>query len=142
LFAPVWGRLPDRFGRRVILLVGMFGFSATMLIPAFIETLTAAYAERFLNGIFAVAVMPVALAVIGDLAATETVLAHRLTCVHIAVFSGFLLSPMPGIWVVRAAGQLPTSGPAGSLAIQFRSEEGFESLSHHDSEIMDGWHID
>src|ERR1700674_2789058 len=31
LFAPMWGRLSDRRGTRRVLLVGLLGFSATML---------------------------------------------------------------------------------------------------------------
>ncbi len=71
LFAPLWGYLSDRYGRRIILLIGLTGFGATMLTFAFIENLSAVYAERFLSGLFAAAVTPVALAAIGDLAATE-----------------------------------------------------------------------
>ncbi len=46
LFAPVWGRLSDRFGRRTILMIGLIGFSVTMLTFAFIENIPAVYAER------------------------------------------------------------------------------------------------
>lgn len=41
LFAPAWGRMSDRYGRRTILLIGLLGFSATMLAFAFIENLAA-----------------------------------------------------------------------------------------------------
>jgi len=94
LFAPAWGRMPDRYGRRTILVIGLIGFSATMLIFAFIESLSAVYAERFLSGMFAAAVTPVTLAAIGDLAATEEARARRLTFVGLAGISGFLLGPM------------------------------------------------
>jgi MFS family permease len=117
LFAPAWGRMSDRYGRRTILLIGLIGFSATMLTFAFIENLPAVYAERFLSGMFAAAVTPVALAAIGDLAATEEARARRLTFVSLAGISGFLLGPMLGVFIARgAANMLPIVSPAGSLA--------------------------
>ena len=118
LFAPVWGWMSDRYGRRPILLIGLLGFSATMLTFAFIENLTAVYAERFLSGMFAAAVTPVALAVIGDLAATEEARARRLTFVSLAGISGFLLGPMLGVFISRgAANMFPVFSAAGSLAV-------------------------
>jgi MFS family permease len=118
LFAPAWGRLSDRFGRRVILLIGLIGFGATMLTFAFIENIAAVYAERFLSGMFAAAVTPVALATIGDLAATEGVRARRLTFVSLAGISGFLLGPMLGVLIARSGPNLaPITGAAGSLAL-------------------------
>lgn len=118
LFAPVWGRLSDRFGRRGVLLIGLIGFGATMLTFAFIEILTAVYAERFLSGMFAAAVTPVALAAIGDLATTEETRARRLTFVSLAGIGGFLLGPMLGVFMARGFANLSSSvGAAGSLAI-------------------------
>ncbi len=118
LFAPAWGWLSDRYGRRTILLIGLIGFSATMLIFALIENLIAVYAERFLSGIFAAAVTPVALAAIGDLAVTEEGRAHRLSFVSLAGISGFLLGPMMGVLVSRSAGDLfSLGGSAGALAL-------------------------
>ena len=118
LFATVWGHLSDRFGRRLILLIGLIGFSVTMLTFAFIENLTAVYAERFLSGMFAAAVTPVALAVIGDLATTEEVRARRLTFVSLAGISGFLLGPMLGVFLTRGSlNWLPVGNAVGSLTI-------------------------
>ena len=118
LFAPAWGHMSDRYGRRAILLIGLIGFSATMLTFAFIENLTAVYAERFLSGMFAAAVTPGALATIGDLAATDEARARRLTFVSLAGISGFLLGPMLGVFVVRSAGSLlPIGGGAGALTL-------------------------
>lgn len=117
IFAPAWGHMSDRYGRRTILLIGLIGFSATMLTFAFIESLTAVYAERFLSGMFAAAVTPVALATIGDLAATDEARARRLTFVSLAGISGFLLGPMLGVFVARSAANMPLIvGGTGALA--------------------------
>ena len=118
LFAALWGHLSDRFGRRLILLVGLIGFSATMLTFAFIENLPAVYAERFLSGMFDAAVTQVALAAIGDLAPTEEIRARRLAFVSLAGISGFLLGPMLGVFLAQGASNwLPVSTAAGSLAV-------------------------
>ncbi|OJX79778.1 MAG: MFS transporter, partial [Mesorhizobium sp. 65-26] len=118
LFAPVWGHLSDRFGRRGILLIGLIGFGATMMTFAFIESLTAVYAERFFSGMFAASVTPVALAAIGDLAANEEARARRLTFVSLAGIAGFLLGPMLGVFIARGAVNLfPVVGAAGPLSL-------------------------
>ncbi|MBN9272096.1 MAG: MFS transporter [Mesorhizobium sp.] len=118
LFAPVWGHLSDRFGRRGILLIGLIGFGATLMTFAFIESLTAVYAERFFSGMFAASVTPVALAAIGDLAANEEARARRLTFVSLAGIAGFLLGPMLGVFIARGAVNLfPVVGAAGPLSL-------------------------
>ena len=117
LFAPIWGKLSDRYGRRTILVIGLAGFGATMATFAFIETLAAVYAERFLSGMFAAAVTPVALAAIGDIAAPEQTRARRLTFVSLAGVTGFLLGPMLGVLIAQgAAGLLPATSSTGSLS--------------------------
>ena len=118
LFASLWGRLSDKVGRRAILLIGLIGFSATSLTFAFVENLPAIYVERFLSGLFAAAVTPVALAAIGDLAATEAARARRLTFVSLAGIGGFLLGPMLGVFVARTAFTLiPGTSGLGPLVI-------------------------
>ena len=118
LFAPAWGHFSDRYGRRIILLTGLVGFGVTTLIFAFMENLTAAFAERFFSGLFAAAVTPVALAVIGDRATTEEVRARRLTFVSLAGVTGFLLGPMLGVAIARGVASLfSVGGAAGTLTV-------------------------
>lgn len=118
LFAPMWGRLSDRRGARGVLLVGLLGFGVSMLVFSFIESLTAVYAERFLSGLFAAAVTPVAAAVIGNFTTTEQRRARRLAFVTMAGIAGFLLGPMLGVFVTRfAADFFILAMPAGSVAI-------------------------
>lgn len=118
LFAAAWGHLSDRYGRRTIILIGLVGFSATSLTFAFIENLPAIYAERFLSGLFAAAVTPVALATIGDLAVSEAARARRLTFVSLAGIGGFLLGPMMGVLIARSAVALfPAMSNVGPLVL-------------------------
>jgi MFS family permease len=129
LFAPIWGHLSDRYGRRAILLIGLIGFSATMITFAFIENLLAIYAERFLSGMFAAAVTPVAQAAIGDLAATEAARARRLTFVSLAGISGFLLGPMLGVFMANGGvNVVPIVGANGSLALPLAGTAALAAL--------------
>ena len=118
LFAPLWGRLSDRRGARGVLLIGLLGFSVTMLVFSFVESLAAVYAERFLSGLFAAAVTPVAAAAIGNFTTTEQGRARRLSFVSMAGIAGFLLGPMLGVFVTSFAADFFTVAmPAGSVAI-------------------------
>ena len=120
LFAPTWGRLSDRCGPRGVLLVGLLGFGATMLVFSFVESLAAVYAEGFLSGMFAAAVTPVVAAVIGNATTSEQGRARRFAFVSMAGISGFLLGPMLGVLVTHwASAYLTLDLPAGSVAIPF-----------------------
>ncbi len=116
LFAPVWGRLSDRHGRRCILLFGLLGFGVSMLVFSFIESLAAVYAERFLSGMFASAVTPVVAATIGDFT-NEEGRGRQLAYASMAGITGFLLGPMLGLFVTRfSTNYLVTAMPVGSVA--------------------------
>ncbi|MHA2327806.1 MAG: MFS transporter [Candidatus Hodarchaeales archaeon] len=71
LFAPVWGRISDRSGRRPVILTGltmsMLGFTV-MFITAifFIDNLLLLFLSRMIAGIGAAAVLPIAQAYISD----------------------------------------------------------------------------
>lgn len=117
LFAPMWGRLSDRYGVRCILLVGLLGFGITLLVFSFIQSLATVYAGRFLSGMFAAAVTPVATAAIGDFVMTEAERGRRLAFVSMAGIIGFLLGPMLGMFIARfATGGFSTAMPS-SVAI-------------------------
>jgi predicted MFS family arabinose efflux permease len=113
----MWGRASDKLGRRAVLLIGLVGFGGTLFISSFHESLTAIYAERFLTGMFAAAVTPVAAAAIADFATTEQRRARRLAFVSMAGAAGFLLGPMLGVLITRiAAGFFAGNQTVGSIA--------------------------
>lgn len=64
-FAPLCGRLSDRRGERPVLLTGLAGYVVTLLLFGLSLTLWQTYAMRIASGIFASAVLPVAMAFVG-----------------------------------------------------------------------------
>lgn len=94
LFAPLWGWLSDRQGRRPILIIGLVGFGASLLVSSLKPSIGLLYAERFLTGAFAAAITPVAAAVIADQGGSDAWRARHLAWVSMAGISGFLLGPM------------------------------------------------
>ena len=114
LFAPLWGRLSDRHGRRSVLLIGLLGFAATVGLFALVERLPLIYLGRFLDGAFAAAITPAAYALIGDHAPSKEWRAHRFALVNIAGTVGFFVGPLLGGLVLASASD--SAFPAPFLA--------------------------
>ncbi|MCH2488493.1 MAG: MFS transporter, partial [Erythrobacter sp.] len=53
LFAPLWGKLSDRYGRRPVILFCVAGMGASLLWLGLAETLPAIFVARFVAGDFA-----------------------------------------------------------------------------------------
>lgn len=69
-FAPTLGALSDRYGRRPLMLLGIFGLSIMFLVPALSMSLPVILASRFVGGMFS-ANVAVAQAYIADITAKE-----------------------------------------------------------------------
>jgi len=71
IFAPIWGRISDRTGRRPVLLLCLIGTAIGHLFFAFADSLVMLFIARSLTGI-AAASIPVAMAYISDVTTTES----------------------------------------------------------------------
>ena len=71
LFQIVFGPLADRFGKKQIILFSILFFTVATGLCAFADSLTGLSVYRALTGIFAAAVMPISLALIGDIFPVE-----------------------------------------------------------------------
>ena len=122
LGAPAWGRLSDRHGRRNVLLIALLGFSAATLVFSLAESLTAIYIQRFLSGLFAAGVTPIASATIGDLASAGEGRGRRLAFVSMASIAGFPLGPPLGVFAAgTGAGLFGVVTPVGSISVPLAS---------------------
>lgn len=120
--APIWGRLSDSYGRRNLLLVALFGFTTATLTFSFVASLPGLYVQRFLSGIFAAGVTPIASAAITDHGLTENARGRRLAFVSMASIAGFLVGPAIGVSAARFGTLIFGDGTLeGSLAIPLAS---------------------
>ena len=87
LFAPLWGRLSDRFGRRPLLLLGIAGYALAQLLFGLATSLLLLYSARILGGILASATTPAATAYVAD-ATSEKERARGMAWLGTAVSMG------------------------------------------------------
>ncbi len=71
IFAPVWGSLSDKYGRKPLLLLGVLGLGAAMLLFAFSTALWMLYTAQVISGSLSSAALPSAQAYAGDITARE-----------------------------------------------------------------------
>ena len=129
LFAPLWGFLSDRHGRRPILLIGLGGFGATLALSALAPSLSWLYAGRFLNGVFAAAILPAAQALVADRAVSDSWRARRFAWIGMASITGFFVGPMLGGLVLQVGSVGPMSmPPAQFLRLPFLLSAGLALL--------------
>ncbi|WP_203364138.1 MFS transporter [Bacillus sp. REN10] len=71
LFAPVWGKLSDKIGRKPLITAGLLGFAAAEFLFAFAAGIWMLFIARILAGIFGSALMPTAMAYVSDVTTPE-----------------------------------------------------------------------
>lgn len=94
LFAPLLGSLSDRFGRRPVLLLGIFGLGSMFLVPALSSSLPIILLSRVLGGTCS-ANIAVAQAYIADVTPKEK-RAEAFGMMGACFGIGFILGPMIG----------------------------------------------
>jgi DHA1 family multidrug resistance protein-like MFS transporter len=105
IFAPVWGSLSDRFGRKPIIVIGVLGNVLTQLMMGFATQLWMLFAARALAGILSSAALPTAMAYAGDSTAPKDRPA-AMGLLGAAMSMGMVLGP--GIGGLLAGSSLAT----------------------------------
>jgi MFS family permease len=117
LFAPRWGRLADRIGRRPVMLMTIAGTAASLVVLGLADSLALLFVARILSGIFA-ANISVATAYITDV--TEEAERTRWMGMVGASFGvGFILGPAIGGPLALYGYGVPMFVAAGMAAVNF-----------------------
>jgi len=66
IFAPIWGQLSDRYGRKPVMMLGVFGNAISLIMFGLSSQLWMLFLARILGGILSSATIPTAMAYIGD----------------------------------------------------------------------------
>jgi DHA1 family multidrug resistance protein-like MFS transporter len=95
IFAPVWGRLSDRTGRRPLVLIGIGGFVIAQMLFGLATSLWLLYGARILGGVLSSATLPVAAAYVADMT-TAKERGRGMAWLGTAVSLGFVVGPALG----------------------------------------------
>jgi DHA1 family multidrug resistance protein-like MFS transporter len=95
IFAPVWGRLSDRTGRRSLILIGIAGYVIAQVLFGMATSLWLLYAARILGGILSSATLPVSAAYVADMT-TDEERGRGMAWLGTAVSLGFVVGPALG----------------------------------------------
>lgn len=94
-FAPLWGRMSDKVGRKPLILLGLLGFVIMQLLTSMATSLLVLYTARIIGGAFSSALYPVGNAFISDLTSLET-RAQGFALSGAAISLGVVLGPSIG----------------------------------------------
>ena len=109
LFAPFWGRLSDTFGRKNVILLGLFGSGLAHLLFAFSTSFNDIFISRLLAGFFGGNVV-IATAYIADISSQQN-RSKSLALIGMAFGAGFTIGPLLGfLFILFGGGGLGSEG--------------------------------
>lgn len=95
IFAPVWGRISDRIGRKPVIMIGILGLSFSFIFQGMSDQLWMLFAARIFGGILSSANMPTVMAYVADITTPEN-RGKGMGIVGAATGLGFVFGPAIG----------------------------------------------
>lgn len=117
IFAPILGNLSDKYGRRPVLLLSLFGFGIDYLFLAFAPTIFWLFVGRIIAGV-AGASMTTAMAYIADVSAPEK-RAQNFGIIGAAFGLGFIIGPVLGGVLGQFGTRIPFLAAAALALLNF-----------------------
>ncbi len=105
VFSPLIGNLSDKYGRRPVILISLFGFSLDYLLLAFAPTITWLFIGRIISGITGASITT-ASAYIADVSTPEN-RAKNFGMIGAAFGLGFIIGPVIGGFLGQYGARVP-----------------------------------
>jgi MFS transporter, DHA1 family, tetracycline resistance protein len=117
IFSPLIGNLSDKYGRRPIILISLFGFSLDYLLLAFSPTITWLFVARIISGITGASITT-ASAYIADVSTPEN-RAKNFGMIGAAFGLGFIIGPVIGGFLGQYGARVPFYAAAILCMVNF-----------------------
>jgi len=137
LFAPMWGRISDRIGRKPVIMIGIGGLALSFFLMGLSNQLWMLFIARIVGGFFSAANMPTIMAYVADITTPEN-RAKGMGVVGAATGMGFIFGPAIGGIFSKTSLTLPFYIAGASSAITFllvliilKESLTVESRKHH-----------
>lgn len=95
LFAPMWGRISDKIGRKPVIMIGISGLALSFFLMAISTTLSMLFAARIIGGFLSAANMPTVMAYVADITNDEN-RSKGMGMIGAAIGLGFVFGPAIG----------------------------------------------
>lgn len=106
IFAPMWGRVSDRIGRKPVIMIGIIGLSFSFFLMGMSTQLWMLFAARIIGGFLSAANMPTVMAYVADITTDED-RGKGMGVIGAATGLGFIFGPAIGGVFSKMALSLP-----------------------------------
>ncbi|AST93872.1 tetracycline resistance MFS efflux pump [Sutcliffiella cohnii] len=118
LFAPMWGRISDKIGRKPVIMIGILGLALSFFLMAWATELWMLFAARIIGGLLSSANMPTVMAYVADITSEED-RGKGMGIIGASVGLGFIFGPAIGGIFSEASLHIPFYLAGGSSLITF-----------------------
>ena len=120
ILSPFAGKAADRFGRKIMIVLGLIIFGLSELLFGFGKTIDVLFISRILGGVSAAFIMPAVTAFIADITTDEN-RPKALGYMSAAISTGFIIGPGLGGFLAEIGTRVPfySAGVLGLVAAVF-----------------------
>ncbi|WP_438316435.1 multidrug efflux MFS transporter NorA [Sporosarcina sp. FA9] len=117
IFSPIAGQWVDKYGRKIMIVVGLFVFGFSEFLFGYGKSVEVLFISRMLGGVSAAFIMPAVTAFIADIT-TTTNRSKALGYMSAAISTGFIIGPGIGGFLAEIGTRVPfySAGVLGVLA--------------------------